>query len=287
MASVHYDEDTPHLQAYFLPVVNEVKRKCYKRDDEGNLIKEKVLSSNGTLKEVPILLRDDNNKIIYETVKGKFLNNDQFWKDLGGKNSFASIQDSFNKYINDKGFKLDRGIIGSNASHQTKLEYQINELKQESIKLWEKAQNYEIKINEKKQLLESEEDIIIKKSLIGYKMEDVDNLIKHSSNLEHLKKINDSEIKKLKEDNNYMSRLHGYQSASNYQLINEIKKYQKDIDEYEDTFFYMGKALCKVLKIKPLNSLYDYKKLSKQILKAENNIKREMEKAADDFSQLF
>ena len=30
MASVHYDEDTPHLQAYFLPVVTEVKRKCYK-----------------------------------------------------------------------------------------------------------------------------------------------------------------------------------------------------------------------------------------------------------------
>ena len=27
MAHVHFDEDTPHLQAYFLPVVNEVKRK--------------------------------------------------------------------------------------------------------------------------------------------------------------------------------------------------------------------------------------------------------------------
>lgn len=29
MAQVHFDEDTPHLQAYFLPAVNEVKRKCY------------------------------------------------------------------------------------------------------------------------------------------------------------------------------------------------------------------------------------------------------------------
>ena len=28
-AEVHYDEDTPHLQAYFLPVVDTVKRKCY------------------------------------------------------------------------------------------------------------------------------------------------------------------------------------------------------------------------------------------------------------------
>lgn len=25
----NYDEDTPHLLAYFLPIVNEVKRKCY------------------------------------------------------------------------------------------------------------------------------------------------------------------------------------------------------------------------------------------------------------------
>lgn len=69
MAQVHYDEDTPHLQAYFLPIVDEFKRKCYKRDSEGNLIKE-----NGKT----ILLRDKDNKIIYESVKGNFLNNDQF-----------------------------------------------------------------------------------------------------------------------------------------------------------------------------------------------------------------
>ena len=29
LAQIHYDEDTPHLQAYFLPIVNEVKRKCF------------------------------------------------------------------------------------------------------------------------------------------------------------------------------------------------------------------------------------------------------------------
>ena len=82
MAQVHYDEDTPHLQAYFLPIVNEVKRKCYQRDSEGNLIKE-----NGKT----ILLRDKDNKIIYESIKCKFLNNDQFWKYLGGRNSFTNI----------------------------------------------------------------------------------------------------------------------------------------------------------------------------------------------------
>lgn len=77
MAQVQYDEDTSHLQVYFLPIVNEVKRKCYKRDSEENLIKE-----NGKT----ILLRDKDNKIIYESIKGIFLNNDQFWKDLGGRN---------------------------------------------------------------------------------------------------------------------------------------------------------------------------------------------------------
>lgn len=41
MAQVHFDEDTPHLQAYFLPIVNEVKRKCYQRNKDGNLIKER------------------------------------------------------------------------------------------------------------------------------------------------------------------------------------------------------------------------------------------------------
>lgn len=31
MAQVHYDEDTPHLQTYFLPIVNEVKRKYLRK----------------------------------------------------------------------------------------------------------------------------------------------------------------------------------------------------------------------------------------------------------------
>ena len=80
IAQVHFDEDTPHLQAYFLPVVNEVKRKCYQRDKDGNLIKEIKKDRNGKDKEVPILLREKNGEMVYEIVKGKFLNNDQFGK---------------------------------------------------------------------------------------------------------------------------------------------------------------------------------------------------------------
>ena len=73
-----------------------------------------------SISKAPKLLGGEEGKIVYESVKGKFLNNDQFWKDRGGQNSFAKIQDSFNKFITDKGFKLDRGNIGANVEHQTK-----------------------------------------------------------------------------------------------------------------------------------------------------------------------
>lgn len=156
MAQVHYDEDTPHLQVCFLPIVNEVKRKCYKRDSAGNLIKE-----NGKT----ILLRDKDNKIIYESIKGNFLNNDQFWKDLGGRNSFANIQDKFNKYITSCGSKLDRGNISSNKVHQTKLEYKIRELKSEVNNLYKN--NKEL-INSKKYIKKQSIEIKNKDEEIDY-----------------------------------------------------------------------------------------------------------------------
>lgn len=67
MAQVHFDEDTPHLQVYFLPVVNEVKRKCYQRDKDGKD------------KEVPILLRDKNS--VYKYLKA-VMNFGTKWYDL-------------------------------------------------------------------------------------------------------------------------------------------------------------------------------------------------------------
>lgn len=88
LSQIHYDEDTPHLQAYFLPVVDKVKRKCYVKDKDGNVVKEEVKKKDGTTTIVPKLLRDDKGKIVYEEVKGKFLNCDQFWKQKGGKLSF-------------------------------------------------------------------------------------------------------------------------------------------------------------------------------------------------------
>ena len=141
LAQVHYDEDTPHLQAYFLPVVDTVKRKCYEKDNDGNIVKEEVMKKDGTSTIVPKLLRDNNGKIIYEEVKGNFLNCDQFWKNKGGKSSYHQMQNEFNKYITEKGFNLYRGDIGTNKENQSKLEYDIAEKRAELEELNKTKEN--------------------------------------------------------------------------------------------------------------------------------------------------
>lgn len=239
MAQVHYDEDTPHLQAYFLPIVNEVKRKCYKRDSKGNLIKE-----NGKT----ILLRDKDNKIIYESIKGCFLNNDQFWKNLGGRNSFANIQDKFNKYITDCGYKLDRGNIGSNKVHQTKLEYKINELKSEMNNLYKDIEKYNIELNKSKEVLENNiknNNLNIKKNIIGYSSKDVEKLIDHYNELKRLNNINKSKldsnvntINRLSIENNFYKNNKELIDSKKYIYKQNIELKNKDdeIDYWKNAF---------------------------------------------------
>lgn len=289
MAQVHYDEDTPHLQAYFLPIVNEVKRKCYKRDSEGNLIKE-----NGKT----ILLRDKDNKIIYESIKGNFLNNDQFWKDLGGRNSFANIQDKFNKYITSCGFKLDRGNIGSNKVHQTKLEYKINELKSEVNNLYKDIENYNNELNKSKEVLENNiksNNLNIKKNIIGYNSKDVEKLIDYSINLEKLNNINKS---KLDSNERIISNLSNENNLykNNKELINfkkyikkqsiEIKNKDEEIDYWKKAFEKVSDALDIKLNRKPMKYVSDYINLADSI-KATKKLNKEAEDAAEEFHNLF
>jgi len=289
MAQVHYDEDTPHLQAYFLPIVDQVKRKCYKRDSEGNLIKE-----NGKT----ILLRDKNNKIIYESVKGNFLNNDQFWKDLGGRNSFANIQDKFNKYITDCGYKLDRGNIGANKVHQTKLEYKINELKSEMNNLYKDIEKYNIEINKSKDVLESNiknNNLNIKKNIIGYSSKDVEKLIDYSTNLERLNNINknkldsnENTINRLSMENNFYKNNKELIDSKKYIYKQNIELKNKDdeIDYWRNAFKKVSSALDIKLNRKPMRYVSDYISLADSI-KAANKLNKEAEEAADEFHKLF
>ena len=289
MAQVHYDEDTPHLQAYFLPIVNEVQRKYYKRDSNGNLIKEDGKT---------ILLRDKNNKIIYESIKGNFLNNDQFWKDLGGRNSFANIQDKFNKYITDCGFKLDRGNIGSNKVHQTKLEYKINELKSEMNNLYKDIENCNIELNKPKEVLENNvknNNLNIKKNIIGYSSKDVEKLIDYSTDLERLNNINknkldsnENTINRLSIENNFYKNNKELIDSKKYihkQSI-ELKNKDDEINYWKNAFEKVSDALDIKLNRKPMKYVSDYISLADSI-KAANKLKKEAEEAADEFHKLF
>ena len=315
MAQVHYDEDTPHLQAYFLPIVNEVKRKVYKKDNEGNTIKEEVKDSNGNVKLVPILQRDNNGKIMYENVKGKFLNNDQFWKDLGGKNSFAKLQDKFNKFINERGFKLDRGNIGSHAKNQTKLEYQISELKAELSDLKEElnytTQEIETNKNSLQNMDKSDNITNLKKGITGYNSKDVDKLIYYAKTLEKDKVISDNKIKQqeiqitrlltsnnrfkankeylkqkemLKEQQQEIKDLKSELSKKDL-LINSLKsiksKLEQELDRWKSLFDKMASAIDKIFGRKKSKYIEDYENLADSI--NYDYYKNPKEKDKDDF----
>lgn len=216
LSQIHYDEDTPHLQAYFVPVVTKVKRKCFVKDENGNVVKEEIKKKDGTTSIVPKLLRDDKGKIVYEEVNGKFLNCDQFWKDKGGKLSFHQMQNDFNKFITEKGFNLYRGDVGSNKENQSKLDYDIAEKKAELEELnKEKENTLKIIENSKSGLknLEYNSDYSnvlnpTKRKLGGYKEDDVFKIIKYTKGLQHKIIIlstdnanKDMEIAKLTEEN--------------------------------------------------------------------------------------
>ena len=46
-AEIHFDEDTPHLHFYFMPIVNVVKRKVFETDKDGNLIYREGIDKKG------------------------------------------------------------------------------------------------------------------------------------------------------------------------------------------------------------------------------------------------
>lgn len=236
LAQIYYDEDTPHLQAYFVPVVNKMKKKCFVKDENGNVVKEKTTNKYGITTINPKLLRDDKRKIVYEDVEGTFLNCDQFWKNRGGKLSFHKMQNEFNEFITKKGFNLYRGDIGANKENQTKLDYDIAEKKAELEELnKEKENTLKIIENSKNGLKgiennDSNKEVLnpVKRKFGGYKDEEVLRFIKYTRGLEHKIIIlstdnsnKDIEINKLYEENRTFK--------NNKELLkrNEIIKEQK------------------------------------------------------------
>lgn len=323
LAQIHYDEDTPHLQAYFLPIVKQKKKKCFKKDKDGNIVKEEVKNNKGKIVIRAKLLRDTNGKMVYETVKGNFLNNDQFWKEKGGKNSFSKLQDSFNKFITDRGFRLDRGEIGVKKEHSTKLEYQINELKAE-IKELKEEKDYSLnEIKEAKNTLEKakksqDKDILNpKKTVVGYNSKDVVKIIDYSKDLEQLNIIQENEIKSkdtiikrletennsfknnnelkkrnkiieeqketILEQKNEISHLNNIVNVLTNQVSNLKDKLESEINKFKKIINKLCNALDKVLGREPKEYIEDYERLADAINYDYYNYNKKNDKNKDDY----
>ena len=201
-AEVHYDEDTPHMHFYFIPVVNEVKRKVFETDSKGNLIKHEVTGKDGIKKLLPIQKKDADGKNMYTIEKGKFVNCDHFWKEKGGKASYAKIQDDYNKYINDKGYNLFRGNIGDNVYHKTKAQKEIedmnNQIDEMKLEFERNKKLNQIELETINQIKDLDDNEVLnpqKNKISLYKGKDVDNLIDYSKQIKKQNILNNKDIK--------------------------------------------------------------------------------------------
>lgn len=274
-AEVHYDEDTPHMHFYFLPIVNEVKRKVFETDKNGNLIKHEVIGKDGNKKLLPIQKKDENGKNVYVVEKGKFLNCDQFWKNKGGKTSYAKIQDDYNKFITEKGFNLYRGNIGANVLHKTKAQKEIDDLNEQITEMKKEIEKNkklnDVELKTTQELLSINSNDVLnptKKKFGGYKENDVNELITYSKNInkENTKNINTIRKKDI--------------------TIEDMQKQINDL-ESENEKLKDGRAIKeKDSKIKELNATIEAKdKLIKEKNTIINNLEKTIEKIQKTFEQ--
>lgn len=238
-AGVHFDEDTPHMHFYFLPIVNQVKRKVFETDENGKRITKQIYTKDNTIKNVPVQKKDANGKSVYEIEYGKFLNSDEFWKQLGGKASFAKLQDQYNEYITSKGFELDRGQVGANKHHQDKAEHNIKVLNNEIDKLKQELElnkrinevelntNKDIKNINEEELLNPSKDIFKK-----YKDKDVEKLIDYSKEIKkaNIASKNELEKKEIKIEK-LENQIKQFKSGKTYQDKDKIIANQERIIE--------------------------------------------------------
>lgn len=132
-AVIHYDETTPHLQLYYLPIVDTAKKKVYAKGTDGKVLRNE--------KGSPVQAKDERGKSIYEYVKldkPKLCSSD-FWAERGGQLSYGNMQDEFYSTVAIH-YGLERGEVGSNKKHTTKYQWQKQQQKAELAAITEKTQ---------------------------------------------------------------------------------------------------------------------------------------------------
>ena len=256
-AGVHFDEDTPHMHFYFLPVVDHVRRKVFETDESGKRLTKQIYTKNNTIKNVPIQKLNEKGKPIYEVEYGKFLNTDEFWKQLGGKASFARLQDQYNEYITSKGFELDRGEIGANKHHQDKAEHNIKVLEDKIDKLNKELEITksinEIELKTKDEIKNLDEDTVLNPSkdfLKRYKDKDVEKLIDYSKEIkkENLATKKESDKKSI-EIEKLENQIKNLKSGKTLQDKNKIIENQKlIIKEKDETINYQNTIISSLRK---------------------------------------
>ena len=246
-AEIHFDEDTPHLHFYFMPIVNVVKRKVFETDKDGNLIYREGIDKKGNKKMYPVQKKDENGKNIFKTEEGKFLNCDQFWKTLGGKTSYAKIQDDYNKFITEKGYNLYRGNIGDNKHHKTKAEKEIEDLNEQisemKIEFEKNKRLNEIELQTTKEMSEIDSNEILnptKRKIGGYKDNDVNNLINYSKQIQ---KQNSNSKNVIRQKNVLIEEL--TQKIENIQTENSKLKDGRAIKERDTKIYEQQQTISK------------------------------------------
>ena len=272
-AEIHFDEDTPHLHFYFMPIVNVVKRKVFETDKDGNLIYREGIDKKGNKKMYPVQKKDENGKNIFKTEEGKFLNCDQFWKTLGGKTSYAKIQDDYNKFITEKGYNLYRGNIGDNKHHKTKAEKEIEDLNEQisemKIEFEKNKRLNEIELQTTKEMSEIDSNEILnptKRKIGGYKDNDVNNLISYSKQIQ---KQNSNSKNVIRQKNVLIEEL--TQKIENIQTENSKLKDGRAIKERDTKIYEQQQTISK----------------QKSIIKEKNNIIEKLESKVNEIQERF
>lgn len=272
-AEIHFDEDTPHLHFYFMPIVNVVKRKVFETDKDGNLIYREGIDKKGNKKMYPVQKKDENGKNIFKTEEGKFLNCDQFWKTLGGKTSYAKIQDDYNKFITEKGYNLYRGNIGDNKHHKTKAEKEIEDLNEQisemKIEFEKNKRLNEIELQTTKEMSEIDSNEILnptKRKIGGYKDNDVNNLINYSKQIQ---KQNSNSKNVIRQKNVLIEEL--TQKIENIQTENSKLKDGRAIKERDTKIYEQQQTISK----------------QKSIFKEKNTIIEKLESKVNEIQETF
>ena len=123
-AAVHLDETTPHLQLYYLPVVDEGRRKVYAKGADGKVLRNE--------KGSPVQAKDEHGRSLYERtqLEQPKICSSEFWEQRGAQSSFANLQDEYQEQV-ARYYGLERGEVGSSKKHTTKYQWQKRQQERE------------------------------------------------------------------------------------------------------------------------------------------------------------